>query len=161
MSSSFVTVIKSWPKKTPSTPGVANNRLASGETCACAKFRKSCTRVFGGFSVDYVWKRFLVSNERTMDDPYSSGRTSFPAGWNFNPFGFGVDDVWMNRFRTPTNRFNPPLLWTFNTRRNISLSVSSNFQLCLFASHVFVPRFPVFFYNSASLTHTHTNNARD
>jgi hypothetical protein len=65
---SFVTVTKSWPRKTPETPSTAKTRSASGDTRASSAVRKS--RV-----------------------PF--GRTVRP-GMNFSVAGFGVSSVWMN-----------------------------------------------------------------
>src|SRR3546814_3674886 len=64
----LVTVTKSAPRNTPSTPGTVNRRLASGEASASAA---------------------------AMKLTLASGSTSRP-GRNFRVAGFGVVSVWIN-----------------------------------------------------------------
>ena len=68
-SASFVTVIKSAPRKTPVTCGRANSRSASGDTRAAAS----------------ASVKFAVPEAMTMR-----------PGRNFRVAGFGVCSVWMN-----------------------------------------------------------------
>ena len=140
MSSSFVTVIKSWPKKTPSTPGVANNRLASGDTCACAKFRKSCYACFWIFMLIsfFLFERTNVPwTIRTPPEEPLFLRVEISIRLDLVLMMFEWTDfeiLQIGSILLSSGR-------SIHEETFLSLSLSLTFQLFLDSSHVFGSRF--------------------